>query len=69
MGGTVVANVLQKDGAHGAPYEKTTGYARSWVGCAVRTRGLNALIIRRMRRVCTSAHCCSPIEYISSVIE
>ena len=37
MGGTVVADVLQKDGAHGAPYEKTTGYARSWVGCAVRT--------------------------------
>lgn len=30
---------------------------------------LNALIIRRMRRVCTSAHCCSPTEYFSSVIE
>ena len=39
MGVTVVANVLQKDGAHGAPYEKTTGYACSRVGCAVRTKG------------------------------
>ena len=31
MGVTVVANVLQKDGAHGAPYRKTTGYACAWV--------------------------------------
>ena len=30
---------------------------------------LNALIFQRMRRVCISAHYCSPIEYISSVIE
>ena len=39
MGVTVVANVLQKDGAHGAPYAKTIGYACAWVGCAVRTKG------------------------------
>ena len=31
MGGTVVADVLQKDGAHGAPYGKTTACACSRV--------------------------------------
>ena len=40
MGVTVVANVLQKDGAHGELKAKTTGYACSRVGCAVRTRGI-----------------------------
>ena len=40
MGGTVVADVLQKDGAHGAPYGKTTACACSRVGCAVRTMPL-----------------------------
>ena len=38
MGGTVVADVLQKDGAHGAPYVQIAVYAWPRVGCAVRTK-------------------------------
>ena len=38
MGGTVVADVLQKDGAHGAPlYKQPLTHGR---GCAVRTMPL-----------------------------
>ena len=30
----------ERIGAHGAPYATTTGYAGSWVGCAVRTNAV-----------------------------